>query len=554
MKSKIIYSLLFGVCFLISCDDDFLDRAPLDLITNETFWETEEHLILAVDAIYANIKAKNTVDMENMGDNTLWPSTTAYQLIGSGNFGNDLGTLNNEWRSQFTGIRQANAFLENYQKADVPDARKEALAAEVRVIRALMYSFLTSFWGDVPLITTTLTIDELYGPRDPKEAVIDFLMEDLDLAAAHLPAELPTGSNLGRMNKAAALGLKARIALYNERWAVAEQAAKAIMDMGIYELYSNGDPSTSYAELFTYEGNLSGGNNRETIIARLFLDGVIDHNLSREIQVPDQVVRWNPTKSLVDSYLMTDGLPIEMSPLYNVTSYDEVFENRDPRMTQTILEPGSPWGGRYDGSAEHRDADPSNDHPETFMVPKFQSDRRGATTITGYYFNKYVELSTVPMVGRDVNDIILLRYAEILLTYAEARLEQGTLTQEDLDMTINLLRDRVGMRHMVITELEANGLDLREEIHRERRVELALEGQRYFDILRWREGEKLANDVKGTNVSWLPDYLDLSTLRTDENGFIIVSSGRTFAERNYLWPVPLPQLERNPELGQNPGW
>lgn len=554
MKTILTYSLLIVAFAFVSCEDDYLERAPLDVITNETFWETEEHLVLAVNALYANVKAKNTVDMENMGDNTIWPSTTSYQLIGSGNFGNDLGTLDNEWQSQFTGIRQANAFLENYDKADVPEERKEELAAEVRVIRALMYSYLTSFWGDVPLVTTTLTVEELYGPRDPKEQIIDFLMADLDLAAQHLPAEIPTGSDVGRMNKAAALGLKARIALYNGRWAVAEQAAKAVMDMGIYELYSNGDPSTSYGELFTYEGNLSGGNNRETIIARLFLTGVVDHNLSREIQVPDQVVRWNPTKSLVDAYLMVDGLPIEKSPLYNVTTYEEVFQDRDPRMTQTLLEPGSPWGGRYDGSAAHQDQDPTNDHPDIFMVPKFQSDRRGATTITGYYFTKYVEPSTVAVVSQDVNDIILLRYAEILLTYAEARLEQGTLTQEDIDMTINLLRDRVGMKHMVITELAANGLDLREEIHRERRVELALEGQRYFDILRWRKGEILAQDVKGTNVNWLPDYMNLSNLRTDENGFIIVSSGRTFSDRNYLWPVPLPQLERNPALGQNPGW
>jgi hypothetical protein len=554
MKTKFIYSLLLAVFVLGACDDEYLERAPLDAITNETFWETEEHLVLAVNAIYANIKAKNTVDMENMGDNTLWPSTTSYQLIGSGNFGNDLGTLDNEWGSQYAGIRQANAFLENYDKANVAEERKEELAAEVRVIRALMYSYLTNFWGDVPLITSTLTVEELYGPRDPREQVIDFLMADLDVAAQHLPAEIPTGSNTGRMNKAAALGLKARIALYNGRWAVAEQAAKAVMDMGIYELYSNGNPSTSYWELFTYAGNLSGGNNRETIIGRLFLTGVVDHNLSREIQVPDQVVRWNPTKSLVDAYLMVDGLPIEKSPLYNVTTYNEVFQNRDPRMTQTILEPGSPWGGRYDGSAEHQDQDPSNDHPEIFMVPKFQSDRRGATTITGYYFTKYVEPSTVAVVSQDVNDIILLRYAEILLTYAEARLEQGTLTQEDLDMTINLLRDRVGMKHMIITELAANGLDLRQEIHRERRVELALEGQRYFDIIRWRKGELLAQDVKGTNVNWLPAYMNLSNLRTDENGFIIVSSGRTFSDRNYLWPVPLPQLERNPALGQNPGW
>jgi hypothetical protein len=555
MKTKIKYSLLVCTLLLGACEDDFLDRAPLDVITNETFWETEEHLVLAVNAIYGNIKEKNTVDMENMGDNTIWPSTTSYQLIGSGNFGNDLSTLNTEWSTQYASVRQANAFLENYDKADVPEARKEQLAAEVRVIRALAYSYLTNFWGDVPLITTTLTVDELYGPRNPREEVIDFLLEDLELAAQHLPAEIPTGVNRGRMNKAAALGLKARIALYNQRWEVAEQAAKAVMDMGIYELYSNGNPNTSYEELFTYEGNLSGGNNRETIIARLSLTGVTDHNLSREIQVPDQVVRWNPTKSLVDSYLMIDGLPIEKSPLYNVDTYEEVFENRDPRMTQTILEPGSPWGGRYDSSLRHSDNDATNDHPDTLWVPKFQSDRRGATTITGYYFTKYVEPSTVSEVGRDVNDIILLRYAEILLTYAEARFEQGELTQADLDMTINLLRDRVGMKHMVLSELEANGLDVREEIRRERRVELALEGQRYFDLLRWGKGELLAQDVKGTNVNWLPEHLNLSALRTDDQGFIIVSSGRTFdPARNYLWPVPLEQVQLNPELGQNPGW
>lgn len=550
MKSKILYSFLSGLFLMVSCNDDFLERAPLDAISDETFWKTEENLILAADALYANVKAKNTVDMENMGDNTVWPSTTSYQLIGSGNFGNDLGTLDNEWTSQYTGVRQANAFLENYQKADADPEVKEQLAGEVRVIRALMYYFITSFWGDAPLVTTTLEVDEAYGPRDPNEEIIDFLMEDLDLAAQHLSPEFPDGENYGRMNRGAALGLKARIALYNERWKEAEEAAKAVMDMGIYELYSNGDPSTSYYELFSYKGNLAAGNNRETIIARTFLEGVVDHNLSREIQVPDQVVRWNPTKSLIDDYLMEDGLPIEISMLYDVDKYADVFKNRDPRMTQTILEPGSEWGGRYDG----RPMD-GNENPDIFMVPKFLSDRLGATTITGYYFTKYAELSTIGQVSQDVNDIILLRYAEVLLTYAEARLEQGVLTQADLDMTINLLRDRVGMKHMVISELEAKGLDLREEIRRERRIELALEGQRYFDIKRWRIGEVLAEPVKGVNVNWL-DYPDhVAGFNTDDEGFIIALSGRTFdPARHYLWPVPLPQLERNPELGQNPGW
>lgn len=556
MKKKIIYSLLLSTFLLGSCEKEFLDRPPLDQITDENFWQTEEQLELAVNAMYGYLKAKNTVDMEIMGDNTFWPSNNNFKQIGSGNFSYDLSTLNNEWAGLYAGIRQANSFLENYSKATVQNPeRAEELAAQVRIIRAYLYSYLTAFYGDVPLITTPLSIDELYGPRNPREEVVDFILSDLDVAAQHLSAEIPTGTDAGRLNKGAALALKARIALYNGRWEVAEEAAKAVMDMGVYELFDVGDPSSNYRRLFTYEGKLSGGNNRETIISRLHLTGVTDHNLSREIQVPDQGVRWNPTKSLVDDYLMIDGLPIEKSELYNVDTYEEVFVDRDPRMTQTILEPGSLWGGRYDSSPEHKDADPANDHPEIFMVPKFASDRRGAATYTGYYFTKYVELSTVGQVSQDVNDIHLLRYAEVLLTYAEAKLEQGELTQEVVDMTINKLRERVGMTPMVLAELTANGLDIKEEVHRERRIELALEGQRYFDIIRWRKGELLAADVKGTNVNWLSNKADAAGLRTDENGFIIVLDGNRFDDpRHYLWPVPMEQFQLNPDLGQNPGW
>jgi hypothetical protein len=548
MRNRIIFSLLLSLLLLSACSDDFLDLAPLDVVSNDTFWESEDQLILAVNALYANVKAKNTVDMENMGDNTLWPSTTAYQQIGSGIFGNDLATLNTEWTTQYAAIRQANAFLENYDKAVMDPSKKESIAGEARVIRALGYLFLTSFFGDVPLVTKTLKVNEVYVPRSPRSEIIDFLMEDLDLAAQHLPAEIPSGANLGRMSKGAALALKARIALYNGRFDVAEEAAKAVMDLDVYQLFDTGNPETDYYDLFTYKGRQASGLNKETIIARLFLPDLVLHNLSREIQVPDQVVRWNPTKSLVDTYLMMDGLPINKSPLYNEDSYADVFSNRDPRMTQTILQPGALWGGRYDGREV-------NDSPEIFMEPKFINDRRGATTITGYYFTKYAEVSTIGMVGRDHNDIHLIRYAEVLLTYAEARLEQGKLTQEDLDISINLLRDRVGMVHMVMDELATNGLDIREEIRRERRVELALEGQRYFDILRWQQGSLLANDVKGMKKAWATNSSHVANFAQDENGYIVAFSGRNFVSpRNYLWPIPLPQLERFPDLGQNPGW
>jgi starch-binding outer membrane protein, SusD/RagB family len=556
MKKHIIFSCLVSAFLLGSCDDDFLERTPLDQLTDETYWADEGQLVLATNAIYGNVKAKNTVDMENMGDNTLWPSTTDYQKIGAGQFGYDLGTLNTEWRTQYQGIREANSFLTNYQKAAVTDpARKEALAGEVRVIRALMYSYLISFYGDVPLVTRPLAIDELMGSRDPRAKVVDFILADLDEAARHLPAAIPAGANLGRMSKGAALALKARIALYEGRFDVAEKAAKDVMDLNVYRLFTTGGPDNAYRNLFTYAGKLSAGNNQETIIARTHLADLNMHNLSRELQVPDQGSRWNPTKSLLDSYLMKDGLPIDKSPLYQVDSYEDVFKDRDPRMVQTILAPDAAWGGRYDGSPVHYDKDTNNDHPTIFRNPKFVSDKKGSVTLTGYYFTKYVENATVGQVGRDANDIHLLRYAEVLLTYAEARLEQGKLTQADVDMTINLLRDRVGMKRMVLADLTAAGLDIREELRRERRIELALEGQRYFDIIRWKQGHLLAQDVKGTKKDWVAMQSHVANLRVDAEGYIVAFTGRSFdPARNYLWPVPMTQLERNPNLGQNPGW
>src|SRR5690606_5689172 len=146
--------------------------------------------------------------------------------------------------------------------------------------------------------------------------------------------------------------------------------------------------------------------------------------------------------------------------------------------------------------------------------------------------------------------------AEVLLTYAEARHEQGKLTQADLDMSINLLRDRVGMKRMDLGFLAANGMDVREEIRRERRIELALEGQRYFDIRRWKEGERLANDIEGVKAAWFPELTSASSkFRISDDGYLVAQWDRQFEDpKHYLWPVPLPQIERNPNLTQNPGW
>ncbi len=550
--SKVLGCAL-GALTLVSCND-FLDRAPMDQIVDATYWNTQEQLEMAVTAIYSRVKAKNIVDMENMGENTMWPTTNQYKDIGSGVFPVTQPTVDNEWRNMYRDIRECNAFLENYEQAteNEPGA-KERLAAEVRVIRALGYSFLVSFYGDVPLITKTLNPGdpELTDARTPRDEVVDFLLADLDAAAAILPVEIPSGENLGRVSKGTALALKARIALAEKRYDVAEEAAKAVMDMGVYQLYSNGNPETSYWELFTDKGKLASGNNRETLFARLHKLDVIMHNLSREIQVPDQFARFVPTRSVVDSYLSIDGLPIEKSPLYSDETYASIFENRDPRMKQSIVTPGDTWGGRYDGRPIEE-----NENPEIFMTPKFSQDGRGSVTTTGYYYKKYVDPDAVPTYNRDDNDIHHIRYAEVLLTYAEAKMEQGTLTQGDLDMSINLIRDRVGMVHMDLAFLAQHGMDIREEIRRERRIELLLEGQRYFDVRRWNEGERLAGDIEGVKAAWFPALTAPgSNFRISDDGYLVAQWNRQFeTPKNYLWPVPQPQLDRNPNLGQNPGW
>ncbi|HEV8080090.1 MAG TPA: RagB/SusD family nutrient uptake outer membrane protein [Chitinophagaceae bacterium] len=553
MKSKIIFGFLLSTIMLVSCKKDFLDRQPLDELVDATFYTNEETLLLAVNGTYAYLKGKGTVDMENMGDNTLNSSVNDYQKIASGNYANDLGTLNSEWATDYDGIRRCNAFLENYKKAEGREAVKEPMAGEVRFIRAYLYFYLTQFFGDVQLITKTLiTSDpEVYGTRNKKAEVVDFILKELDSAALKLPITYPKSTDLGRITKGAALALKARVALYNQKWDLAEKAAKDVIDLGsVYQLYTAGTPATAYNDFFTYKGKLKNGTNKETILARLYLIDISVHNMSREAQVPDQASRWNPTKSLVDAYLCSDGLPINKSPLYKEDTYANLFKNRDPRMTQTILQPGAAWGGRQDGQNLTSTATWG-----TFTTPKFISNKLGSVTITGYYFTKYVELSTVALVGRDENDIHLIRLAEVLLTYAEARLEQGKLTQADIDLTINKLRQRVGMKLMTIADLAANGMDLRTEVRRERRVELALEGQRYFDILRWKQGSLLAEDIKGMKKSLAFRPSDVSNLPGDAQGYIIAYSGRVFTDpKNYLWPIPLTQLERNPNLGQNPGW
>ena len=500
VNSKILIGLIC-VIILSGCNDSFLDRIPLDDLTDETYWKTEEHLILAANACINGLRGKGTsVDMEMLGDNVVRERSASYKNIGAGTFTSDLSTINSEWDTNYNGIRRCNHFLENYERAEkVAPEKRERYAGEARFMRAYHYVYLINFFGDVPWVTRTLDISdsELYGAREDKEKLVDWVLKELELSSNQLPyaKDLKT-TEFGRPSKEAAWALSSRFALYHERWDIAVSSAELVMETGYHELYSNGNPATSYYEMFTYAGNASkNSKNKEFILTRVFSeDAKQTHNLSRELQVPNEEARMAPSRSLVDAYLC-NGLPVtNPASGYNDKTYVTLFDGRDPRLEQTVLKRATKWGG--------------NPQNSTYYQPKLGGTAlSGCRTPSGWYFRKFVEISAVARYNKDMNDIPLIRYAEVLLNWIEAKYMRGDqIDQTDINSSINLLRGRVAAPLMILADLESNGMNLRDEIRRERRVELALEGERYFDILRWKQGKLLSEDVKGIRKASLnPD-------------------------------------------------
>lgn len=560
---KIIYGLLIATAALmVGCNDDFLERPQFDQITDENFWQNEAHLQSVANTFTTCMQGAYWLNItEIMADFAPWAVTTAFRTIGGGNYATNIGNLNSIWVRAYNGIGTTNYFLANYNRAvNVKKEIRERYAAEAYFYRAYNYWILTNYFGDVPYITEVQNVEspDVYRGRDKREVVIDNITKDLEEHYKALPEYIPAASTeFGRVSQAAALVLLSRIYLYNGRYADAVNACERAMQNPYHELYTTGKPNEDYYNLFTYTGRASRvAANKETILAYVYNYDLgekarTSHNVSRSNWVPGDYARWVPTKKAIELYLTADG---QIWDPKQCNSYEEIFQNRDPRMCQTILAPGTPWTGGPDGDITSTDK-------SIYRYPLLINDKSGAMTYTGYYMRKYVEPSTVKYVSHDDNDIVMMRYAEVLLNYAEAKELDGKLTQHDLDISINLLRQRVGMVPMELGKLPA-GSDIRTEIRRERNVELFYEGHRYFDIIRWREGETLGEDLVGVNRRWLDQSrlkVDLSTLAwvtIDGEQYLLLETGRTFdPNKHYLLSIPFAQMQLNPNLKpNNPGW
>ncbi|MBU2903609.1 RagB/SusD family nutrient uptake outer membrane protein [Arenibacter algicola] len=537
-KNNIINLLVMGLFAVTSCE---VDRLPETSISDPSFWQNEGDLRSATNYLYTFLPGLPVYEDE-------WSDNAYGTTPNSISDGSRLTPASdNIYSRQYVLIRSANNIFAKEDQLIESGVEPTVIAkyfSEAYFFRAWGYFELLKRYGGVQITTEILSEKDevLYSERASREEVLNLIYADLDKAAENLP--LPSdneGEDYGRITKTAAWAFKSRVALfegtrskfhgygdYQYHLNTAKEFSDKVIGSGEHGIYED------YYDLYQYVGE--GPSNKENMLVKQYGKDInqliVSHRVHRNLE--DRV---NPTKSLADSYLMTDGLPIDKSPSYVTPSNTlEVFANRDPRMDYSFYKTGDTYSVLT----------------PTFTLPvlNFQT--------TGFANRRYGNLTDYAA-GDSFIDHILIRYAEVLLIYAESTYElDEQISNEDLDKSINQLRNRpsVGLPSLTNSFVSSNELDMRNEIRRERRVELALDGFRYWDLIRWKTAEiELPKPIIGNY--FFDEFGDAFIPNLTEDNYILLQSSevRTFnPEKDYLWPLPTDQIAINPNLEQNPNW
>jgi hypothetical protein len=537
MKSRFLFAYVLGLgALLAGCQSDkLLNVISPTQVADEIFWTQESDAVFFLNGAYSALPSwAIVIELDGVTDNgTVNRQFDGRYVYADGSFDPQTGYSRGHWNNYFGAVARTNILLANIDRipaTKIDPTRKARYVAEARFLRGVFYLQLVSMFGDVPMPLVPLTDAEARAMSNtPAAQIYNQILADFDAAAAVLPLSY-AGTDVGRATRGAALAYKARAALYAGRNQIAADAAKAVMDLGRYSLYPN------YGNLFSYAGE----NSAEIIFVRTYSKTAQaigqSNNIFGEFGPPTNSGASSviPIRTLIDSYQMTDGRSISTSPLYNPgctgtdTLCTRMYDNRDPRLAATVLYPGASWDGKIFNSRPK----PLSKQPEAISL---QDDR---VSVTGYNIRKYIDLTDKADRGNGGIDIILMRYADVLLMYAEAKVALGQPDASAL-AAINLVRARAGMPQLTaITEAD---------VRYERRAELAFEGLRLFDIRRW----KIAAQVMPTAVVTGIDFLDAAGVKKTAT---VPASARAFPARNYLWPFPQAELDLNPTLKQNPGF
>ena len=564
MKTTKYILLSLALLLANTACEDALEKLPLDAPSDETFFSNESELLLGINGVYESMywnigRIPYPVLLDNTTDlGFLRTDFGGLQTFSRGGHSSVTDGFSQTWAQMYQGINRANNLLTNMDRAqsEVSDELFQRIQAEAKFLRAYFYFWLIELYGDVPYITELPNnLEDAQVARTPKSKIITNLFADLDEVAGILP-DTWGGSEEGRATKGAVMALKARIALMDGQHEIAAQAAQAIIESDTYALFPD------YTTLFTYAGQRSS----EVIMDVPFLVGFSDTPVPRE-QGPRNTGCWSrlvPSQFTLDSYECTDGLSIDESPLYNPT---QPFENRDPRLDASIIRPQSLFATYI--------YETHPDSTETWQVIDGAAKRvanqdvtNPFASFTGYLWKKYTSEDDLP-VNRSNSELnfILMRYAEVLLTYAEAKIELGQIDASVLE-AINEVRARAyGVDLTAVTEYPAvsstDQEELRNIIRRERKIELADEGFRLLDIRRWRIAEHV---ISGTLVGRPKGaFVDLSLVpEINEFGHPVYGAAQDLYRsvdqrifelgKDYLWPIPQKDIDVNEQLEQNPGY
>lgn len=558
-----------------ACSDEVLDLQDPTSPTDASFFQTEQQLEIALSGVYGVINITGGIPINLLIDHAtdvgmgVTPSSNLdINGVGIGEIVPSSAMPESVWQSLYLGIQRTNNLLENMSRAEaVTDSgRFQEIKSEAQFLRAYFYHYLVEFYGDVPFLTSVAnSLDETIVPRSEKQGIVDVLLADLESAGNILPARWDD-ANLGRVSASAANALRARIALYQGSWDVAAEAAQEVISNNAHSL------APDYQELVS-NAQYSNAND-EFILSVFYQFGVKTSTQTQLFGTPFNggFADLTPTQQLVDSYETINGLPIDEDVTYDPK---KPHNNRDPRLKASIVVPQEAW---VDVVFEtHIDSSMTTRISTGGMIPNPNSNVTlgGTRTGTGYFWKKFVQedkLINNDLVGNGDFPIPLIRYAEVLLTYAEAKIESGSIDQSVLD-AINDVRARAygTTRSNIAGYPEITTMDqteLRKIIRRERKVELAVEGSRWFDIRRWGIAEKAMQNVYGApskGFSAIGTYVP----SIDDDGVVdyigapvgTTEGYRIVQNRMYTWPknllLPIPQRERDASGGvvtQNVGY
>ncbi|MCW3805505.1 RagB/SusD family nutrient uptake outer membrane protein [Plebeiibacterium marinum] len=592
MKKFII--LIFAINLLFaSCSTDFLEVKPQDKYSDADVWSNEDLVEAFVNNIYIDLYyGFQTVMLSSLCDESMevwgWESapilnsqiTDSY--LGILNQGHWTGAFNNlGWDRTYQTIRECNYYLDKIQDSELSGNAIDQLTGEVYFLRAYLYHWLLSFYGGVPIVDKAYdpTTDDLTIARNTLAETVDFIVADCNTAANLLPLD----GDKARATKGAALTLKSKVLLYaasdlynsegswtdgyehpelisyidgdrTERWQKAKDAAYAVMQLGIYDLYggtsakSAEQASDDYINIFLNHGNI------EDIFLRYY-DNINDNNWTSPspglFNGPNGYHNWGgntPTGQLVDSYEMADGTAFDWNnPLHKANPY----ANRDPRFYASILYNGAQWRERPDDT---RGIDPEGivqtgyyENEDGSYSPGLDT-RQGPIedwngTYTGYYLRKFIDPAINHQYERQKLPWREMRYAEVILNYAEACL--GLDQETEARTYINMIRARSGMP--AIPESET-GNKLIQRYRNERKIELAYENHRYFDIRRWMIATEVIKNAEGVDIRY--PY----GTNTPNYSIIEVQDRNWNNNKSFFLPILLDELNRNDLLIQNPGY